>query len=182
MNNKLRDLLLCALCAAILCVFSVITIPTGIVPVTLGMLGVMLVAVILGAWRGIVSVLVFILIGTVGLPVFSGFRGGPGVLVGPTGGYITGYIFMALIIGLSMRALPKKQWAAIVYTTVFCIVAVLVGYAFGTIQFVFVQQTTVWNALATCVFPFIAIDFAKCVAAAVGGIYIRKGLQKAKLL
>lgn len=182
MNSKLRDFILCAVCAAILCIFSVITIPIGIIPVTLGTLGIMLVAIVLGAWRGVVSVLVFILLGAVGLPVFSGFRGGIPVLMGPTGGYIIGYIWMALIIGLAVRRLPKKRSAAIVYSTAFCVLAIIVCYAFGTAQFVILQRTSVWSALATCVFPFAAIDFVKCIAASIGGIYIRAGLQKAHLL
>ena len=83
---KTKTIAVCAIFAAIMCVFSVITVPIGPVPVTLGFFGVMITSVILGARRGAVSVAVFILMGAVGLPVFSGFKGGFEVLLGPTGG------------------------------------------------------------------------------------------------
>ena len=85
---KTKTIVICAIFAALMCVFSVITVPTGIIPVTLGTLGIMLTAVILGSKKGAVSVAVFILLGIVGLPVFSGFKGGIQVIFGPTGGYI----------------------------------------------------------------------------------------------
>lgn len=180
--DKLKNLILCAVCAAILCIFSVMTIPIGVVPITLGTFGIMLVSVILGAKRSVISAAVFILLGAVGLPVFSGFRGGFMVIAGPTGGYIIGYIFMALIIGISQLIPSKKAFLTILYTIILCVAAAIVDYAVGTVQFMIVQKTGLWAALTACVFPFVIMDFIKCIAASVIGIYVQKGLQKARLL
>ncbi len=180
--DKLKNLILCAVCSAILCIFSVMTIPIGAIPITLGTFGIMLVAVILGAKRSVISVAIFILLGAVGLPVFSGFRGGFMVIAGPTGGYIIGYILMALIIGLSNLINSKNTVLMIVYTVALCIAGAIADYILGTAQFMIVQKTGLWTALTACVFPFAVIDFIKCIAASIIGIYVRRGLQKAHLL
>ena len=91
---------LCALFAAVICVLSPISIQIGPIPVSLGLLGVLLAASVLGPVRGVTAVLVFILAGACGLPVFSGGRGGFSVLIGPTGGYIWGYLPAAVIAGI----------------------------------------------------------------------------------
>ena len=96
---KVKTMVICAIFAAILCVFSVLTIPIGPVPISMGILGVMLTAIILGPKKGTIAVIVYILLGAVGLPIFSGFKGGFQVLLGPTGGYIWSYIIVALFIG-----------------------------------------------------------------------------------
>lgn len=179
---KIKNMVVCAVFAAILCIFSVMTIPIGPVPISMSVFGVMLTAVILGARRGIVSVVVFILLGAAGLPVFSGFRGGIPVLVGPTGGYITGYILMALVIGFLTKFLPAARTKNILGTILICMVSMLVCYIFGTIQFMLIQHTALWQALTLCVFPFAVFDFLKCIAAAIIGYTVKIGLLKAKLL
>ena len=175
---KTKTITVCALFAAILCVFSMITIPTGIVPVTLGFLGVFLVAVILGPKKGTVSVAVFILLGIIGLPVFSNLRGGFQVLLGPTGGYIWSYIFMALFIGILTTKMPQNKWLAMLKIFFVCLGGAVIGYALGTIQFVFVQKVNLSGALLSCVIPFIPFDIAKSLIAAYLGYTLKKALGK----
>lgn len=179
---KTKTIVICAVFAALMCVFSVITIPTGIIPITMGTFGIMLTAVILGAKRGAVSVAVFILLGAVGLPVFSGFKGGVQVLFGPTGGYIWSYIPMAVIIALISAKLPERKALAVLKIVLGCIAGMAVLYALGTVQFMAVQKTGLVKSLSACVIPFIPFDLAKAVLAGYIGTTVRSALQKAGLI
>lgn len=179
---KTKTIVICAIFAALMCVFSVITVPTGIIPITLGTLGIMLTAVILGSKKGAVSVAVFILLGIVGLPVFSGFKGGIQVIFGPTGGYIWSYIPMAVIIGLFSAKLPEQKAVAMLKMFAGCIVGMIICYALGTVQFMIVQKMGLIKSLSACVIPFIPFDIAKAVLASYLGFTIRAALQKARLL
>lgn len=176
---KTKNMVSCAVFAAVLCVLAVITIPIGPVPITLGFLGVMLIGLVLGPKKGAIAVAVYLLIGAVGLPVFSGFKGGFQVLIGPTGGYAWSYILMAVIIGAITHKLPENKWLAGLKIFFACVIAIIVGYTAGTIQFMAVQQTDVKNALALCVIPFIPFDIAKAIVTATLGLAIRKALEKA---
>ena len=100
-RSKLYSYLLCALFAALTAIFSQIMIPLPFtpVPINLALLAVWLCGIVLGAKRGAISILVYILLGAIGVPVFHGFMGGIGVLAGPTGGYIVGYLPAVVIFG-----------------------------------------------------------------------------------
>ena len=100
-RNTLYSYLLCALFAALTAIFSQIMIPLPFtpVPINLALLAVWLCGIVLGAKRGAISILVYILLGAIGVPVFHGFMGGIGVLAGPTGGYIVGYLPAVVIFG-----------------------------------------------------------------------------------
>ena len=100
---EVKQLALTGLMSAVICILGPISmnIPISPVPVSLGLLAIYFVLSVLGMKLGTLSVAIYILLGLVGLPVFTGFTGGPGKLFGPTGGYIVGYIFMALICGFS---------------------------------------------------------------------------------
>ena len=163
----------CAVFAAVISVFSVMTVPIGEVPITLGLFGILLTSVVLGAKRGAISVLVFMLVGIAGLPVFSGFRGGFSVLLGPTGGYASSYILAALIVGAASDAAKKLHNPA--KTTVIAggaATGVLVCYTFGTLQFIALTGNPPAAALAKCVLPFIPFDIAKAAAAIICGTQV----------
>lgn len=176
MKLKTKDMLQCAIFAAILCVFSVITVPLGIIPVTLGLLGILLCAVILGAKKSVTAVLVFILLGAIGLPVFSSFKGGIQVLTGPTGGYITGYIFTALFVGFCSDRLLHNSMRAAILLFLSCLGGVFICYLLGTLQYMLVAKQSLLQGLSLCVFPFIPFDILKCILACVIGIPVRKRL------
>lgn len=166
---KTKDMVLVALFAAVCCVCSIITIPTGIVPVTLGTFGIMVTAMILGTRRGIISVALFIVLGIIGIPVFSGMNGGFGVIAGPTGGYIYSYILMVPLIGIASKKLDKTLSSAI-KAMLGCIAAIFVCYLVGTVHFMIVmnfgeQSIGLWTSLCKCVFPFIPFDILKAVIA-----------------
>ena len=178
---KTTTMILCAVFAATLCVFSVMIIPIGIVPISMGLFGIMITAGILGLKRGTISVAVFILIGAVGVPVFTGFRGGVAPLAGPTGGYIWGYVPMAALIGVLTLKMPKNKWHAMVRYFFSFLAGVVVCYAMGTAQFMLVQEVDFKTALGLCVIPFIPFDIAKALAASYISYAVRRALTKAEI-
>ncbi len=179
---KTRDLIICAVFAAILCVFSVMTIPIGVIPISMGVFGVILTSCILGWKKGTISVIVYILIGVIGLPIFSGFKGGIAVLAGPTGGYIWSYILMALFIGFFTAKLPQNKPLAVAKLSVISFIGVVICYLFGTMQFMLVAHKTFMQAVTVCVYPFIPFDIIKSVAGGVIAYGVRYALVKTKLL
>lgn len=179
---KTKDMMLCAIFAAMLCVFSVMTIPIGAVPISMGIFGVLLTACILGPKRGVIAVVVYILLGAVGLPIFSGFTGGVGVIAGPTGGYVTSYILVALFVGFLTRRLPSSKPLSLVLLALISMGGVVICYFFGTLQFMAVAHKTFVQSLSVCVLPFIPFDIVKCIVAAVLSYAVRLALAHSKLL
>ncbi len=175
---KTKTMAVCGVFAAVLCVFSVMTVPIGSVPITMGLFGIMLAGATLGAGKGAVSVSVFILLGAVGLPVFSGFKGGVTVLAEPTGGYIWSYIPAVVLIGLICKYECKRKITATVRTFSACLAGTVLCYAFGTAQFMLIQKTDFVKSLSLCVIPFIPFDIAKSAAAAYLSVPLRRALKK----
>lgn len=169
-----RKQILCALFAALTAVFSQIALPIGPVPVTLGTLAVLMSGALLGKKYGIISMGLYLLLGAIGLPVFSLFRAGLGTLLSPGGGFIIGFVPAAGIVGAIVEKYGIK-WKAL-------IPALLAGnlgcYALGLAWFVGLTQTPLWNALLICVFPFLLGDGAKII---LGGFLVRK-LKKNKII
>ena len=153
-----------SLFAALIAVCTWISFPfaSGIA-VTLQTFAVILAAALLGWKRGTLSVLIYIALGAVGVPVFSGFRGGLSVLGGVTGGYIVGFIFTALLVGIVCEKTKLKTLPMILSMAA----GILVCYAFGTAWFCiyFRGAKTIGYALLTCVVPYIPFDAIKVALA-----------------
>lgn len=154
-NSRLSttDTALIALFAAIMAVCSWIMIPAT-VPFTMQTFGVFLAVGLLGGKRGTISIIVYLLLGAVGLPVFSGFTGGIGHILGPTGGYMVGFIFTALIMWLSERFFGKGTRTL----ATSMVIGLIVCYAFGTAWFMSVYtkntgEIGLATALSWCVIP-----------------------------
>lgn len=173
--RKTTWMALCGLFAAIAAICSWISIPLGFtpVPVNLGTLAFMLAGGLLGKKYGTVSLAVFTMVGAVGAPVFAGFRGGIGVLAGPTGGYIIGYIAGAFVIGLLLELINSRNDGSRskVLTVVLTVLAMAAGllacYALGTAWFVISTGTGIGAALVACVFPFLPGEVLKVAAATI---------------
>ena len=150
-----------AMFAALIAVCSILSIPIGQVPVTLQTFAVCLAAAMLGWKRGTLSVIVYVLLGAIGLPVFAGMKGGIGVLAGPTGGYIVGFIPAALIIGLIADRFDRKVLPLIIAM----VIGVLICYAIGTVWFMMVTGMRLGESLALCVVPFLLPDALKIALA-----------------
>lgn len=175
---KTKDLIICAMMAAVICVCSVINVPMGMISVTLSVLGVLLAGTALGLKRGTAAAAVYVLLGVIGIPVFGGMgiSGGLGYIMGPTGGYVYSYIFMAAIAGFASDRLYNIKNKALALILMFsaCIAGVAVCYALGTAQFMLVMHRNLKETLAICVIPFIPFDAAKSAVAAVLGLKLRK--------
>lgn len=155
------DIVVIALSAALIAVCSWISIPMT-VPFTLQTFAVFTVAGLFGAKRGTLSVLVYILLGAVGVPVFAGFSGGIDKLLGLTGGYIVGFIFTALIVGIVSDKFEHK----LVPMIISMLLGLIVCYAIGTVWFMVVYANTtgaigLGSVLGMCVIPFIIPDCVK---------------------
>ncbi|MCM1058003.1 MAG: biotin transporter BioY [Firmicutes bacterium] len=179
-RSSVKHLTLVGLMAAVLCILGpwTINIPVSPVPISLGMLGVYFVTSVLGMRQGTASVLIYILLGLVGIPVFTGFSAGPGKLLGPTGGYIIGYIFMALICGFfvdKFNGNTPLYFLGMLLGTAVC-------YFFGTLWLARQMQYTFFQALLAGVIPYIPADLIKLIIARVVGFQLRKRLAGTGLL
>ena len=164
-NKALKNIIFISLFAAIIAVCSWISIPTT-VPFTLQTFALAAAVCMLGTKRSTIAVIVYILLGAVGVPVFAGFKGGIGALMGMTGGYIIGFILMTIISGILIHNFGRKFYAMLLSL----IVGLVACYAFGTAWFIYVYTTTkgsigIISALSMCVFPYIIPDIVKFIVA-----------------
>ena len=169
---SIQDICMIAIMAAITAVMAQISIPMPLgVPMTMQTFAVTLAAVLLGSKRGGMAMLVYVLLGAIGVPVFAGFSGGIQNLVGPTGGFIISFPIMAYIIGLGVEMHKKKGMF-----TLMLILGTIANYVIGVIMFVVVMDSSVMTALSACVIPFIPTAIIKAVVASVLGLQMRKRL------
>ena len=173
-----RKLTVLALFAALMCVLSPFSIPTGLVPLSLATFALYLTVAVLGT-SGTLSIVVYLLLGIVGLPVFSGGLGGLDRLIGPTGGYLVGYIPCALIAGLIIDRFENKKIAY----PIAMVLGTVVLYALGTAWFMILMGAkgspyTLGAALWACVIKFLPGDAVKIAAASTLGYVLRTALAK----
>ncbi len=172
--RRTKELAYIVMFSAIMAVCSWISIP-GPVPFTLQTFAVFAACSMLGGRRGLVSIIVYILLGMVGVPVFAGFSGGIGILAGSTGGYIVGFVFIGLTMWLFEKLFGTKWWIKVIAM----VLGLAICYAFGTMWFIKVYTQTkgavsVKDALKWCVIPFIGIDLAKMALAVIIDMRVSK--------
>lgn len=175
--TKTTKLILCAVFAAItgVCSGIILPLPFTPVPITLATMAVMLTGSILGSRYGSLSMMVYLLLGAFGAPVFSGYTGGFGKLVGPTGGYLLGYLLTAFITGLIIEKLNKKNNLYIHAAAM--AIGLSACYLLGTAWFMFSTNTDLWPALVSCVLPFLLGDALKITAGALLTVKLRAALN-----
>lgn len=162
--NKTAELTKTALMVAMNCVsaYIIIPLPFSLSPLALQTLIVNLTGYVLTAKQAFMTMLVYILVGLAGVPVFTGGTGGPGKLFGPTGGYIIGFLFTAVMLAaLRGNKYSFKRYAFLGYA-----LGIPIIYAFGVVQLKLVTGMDWEKAFLTGVLPFIPLDIVKCVAAA----------------
>lgn len=163
--SKSKDTVFTALFAVLIAACSWISVPSAI-PFTMQTFGVFLALNLLGGKKGTLCIIIYLLMGVVGIPVFSNGTAGVGVIMGATGGYLLGWIFSGLSMWLMQKLIGRKIWAQAVSMAV----GLLVCYTFGTAWFVFVYarstgEVGLWSAICQCVFPFVIPDFLKLTLA-----------------
>ncbi|WP_274970002.1 biotin transporter BioY [Lachnoanaerobaculum orale] len=170
---SVQKMAIIALMTAVLCILAPISIPVFIspVPISLGVLAIYLTAYVLSPLDATISVIIFILLGTFGLPVFSGYSGGLSKLVGPTGGYIIGFLFTVYISSLFIHM--KK---GIIFDVIGMITGLALCYILGTIWFSYQQGKGFIASLLLCVVPFLIGDAIKIIVAVILGTQINKRL------
>lgn len=177
-DSKVKSMVMIAVMAAVMCVLGPLTVPIGPIPISLISFVIYLTPYVLGGKKGTIAVIIYLLVGLVGLPVFSGYAGGPAKLFGPTGGYLIGYILTAMIAGFFVDRYLKKPVICILGM----ILATAVLYTLGTVWLAVSAHMSASAAFAAGVAPFIVIDLIKMVVASLVGIVLHNALAKAGLI
>ena len=188
--------------AAVIAVLAQIAIPlpSG-VPVTLQTFAVALTGVVLGAKRGSIATFVYILLGAVGVPVFSGFNGGLGAIVGKTGGFIWGFLFLAFFAGLGAAMMagsadgdgkkvgekkkPEKRKGTLSSMAAGFLIGILglvICHVLGTAQFAILGNLSFWQAAVLVSVPYLVKDICSLFLACLLGLQVRKRLYRASFL
>lgn len=173
-----KDLTLMALFAALVAVCSQIQIPTPVAPVNLALFAVYLAGALLGRRRGTISLLVYLLLAAIGVPVMAGFAGGLGVLLGKTGGYAIGYLLAAWCAGFAAERWENRMLPLAAGMTVGC----LLCYLFGTLWYMHLSRQSFMACLGWCVVPFLPGDAVKIALAALLAGKLRAILKKQNLI
>lgn len=173
---KTKQMVLIALMTAVTCVLGPLSIPLPFspVPISLTNFAIFLAIFVLGMKNGTISFIIYLLLGAVGVPVFSSFRGGLRVLAGPTGGYLIGFIFLALIMGFALDHFDRK----LVPTIIGMIIGMVVCYAFGTVWLAKLLSLSFKEGLMMGVIPYLPGDAAKIIIAAIVGPKLYGATQK----
>ncbi|MBC6314446.1 biotin transporter BioY [Listeria grandensis] len=177
-DQKLKQLIINALFAVIIAILAQVTIPIGPIPLTGQTFAIGLAATILGARNATISVAVYLVLGAIGVPVFAGMSAGLGILFGPTGGFLIGFLFNAYVTGF----LIEKTNFSMAYAIFANIIGSFITLLFGALWLKFGGDLS-WSAAFTAgVTPFIIPGILKAIFAALIGISIRKRLVTAKLV
>lgn len=166
---RTNKMIVSAMFAAVLCILGPVAFYIGPVPVSLGTFGLYFLACMLPWKNAVASVLVYLLLGMAGLPVFSGFSGGPAKVAGPTGGYLIGYIPCVLILSIIVR-----KWKKFPAYILGAVLGTIVCYVIGSLWFMFLMKTGIVETLVYCVIPFLPGDVLKILGAGFLGFSCRR--------
>jgi len=162
-KNILTDLFLMGFAVVLLAFSANLRIPLWPVPITMQTFGIFLIAFFFGSRKGALTILLYILAGLVGFGVFAGHKSGMGSILGPTGGYIIGFLFMAFFVG---RMIEKGHGRTKKSVLLVMIIGNLILYGFGlTGLWIFLGNVNLWTVLMAGLFPFIVGDVLKIIAA-----------------
>ncbi len=175
-RSSLQSLTLCALFAALMCMLSPIAIPIGPIPLSLGLLGVLLTAATLPPIQSVSATAVFLALGVCGLPVFSAGTAGVTVLFSPLGGYLWSYLLIAPIVSLIASRSPRNARFPIP-TFLASLLSLPICYLCGTVQYIFLTHTPVLTALPLTTLPFLPLDLLKASLATLLSARLKKLLK-----
>ncbi len=168
---NIREICLIGLTTAIICIVAPLSfpLPSGI-PMTLQTFVITIAAIVLGAKCGAIATLIYVLLGAIGLPVFSNFTGGWQTIVGPTGGFILSFPIMAYLIGLGIDYRSRYKFSLFLGI----LLGNVVNLILGTIVFCFLGKISFLTGITTCVLPFLPITIIKMVLAFIIGLKVKR--------
>lgn len=170
---KAKTITLVAVMTAVMCILGPVSIPVGVIPVSLTVFTCFLAASVLGMKLGTLAYIIYLLIGLIGVPVLSGYSGGPAKVFGPTGGYLVGFIFLTAISGWFVDHFEKKVWLQ----ALGMVLGLIVVYLFGTVWLAILAHMTAKAAFMAGVAPFVVFDLIKIAAAIAIGRQVRVRLK-----
>ena len=171
-RTKIKNLAMGAVMTAVMCILAPISIPIKPVPISLGVFSAFLTGLLLPGHYAVISVLAYVGIALLGLPVCAGYTGGPAIVLGPTGGYIAGFFFIAFMSSVGIRSRRR------VTLCVSMLAGLFMCYLFGTVWYMALTKTALKAAIMACVAPFVPLDIAKGAAA----LAFRAVLEKTPVL
>lgn len=180
-SSRTRSVVMVGLVVAITAVCAWVTIPLGPVPFTLQMFAITFAICTLTPAQATAAIYAYVALGAIGLPLFSGMRGGLGVLAGPTGGFLLGYLIgvpLAALFLYVVKRLRGKDQTSIVSGIAAGIIFTICAYIVGCIQYMFITGLPLEAAIATCVLPFVLTDIIKIAVAAVCANRVSAALAK----
>lgn len=160
---------------AITVVLAQISIPMPLgVPMTMQTFAVTLAGIVLGAKRGAISMIIYVLLGAIGVPVLANFSGGFQHLIGPTGGFLLSFPIMAYLIGIGTKMRRQKGMFLL-----FLILGTAANYAIGVLMFCILMKASIWTGITACVLPFIPTAIIKAAVASILGLKLQVRLEAA---
>lgn len=162
-NNKIKYITTISIFASIICIISPISINIGIIPLSFSLFSIYIIGALSKKWMSLIATMVYIFIGIIGLPVFSNFNGGIGIILGPTGGYIISYIPCVIIVSLITNINKNK----IILYPIGMIIGTIIVYLFGSLWFMFQTDNNFYQSLIITVVPFIIFDLIKIILASI---------------
>lgn len=168
MNLNIKRITYISILTCILCVVSPFSLNIGTIPITLSLFIICIIGIICKPYESLLAVILYIFIGLIGIPVFSSFTSGIGMIIGPTGGFIIGYIPCILIISLITR-INKKQISLYFIST---FLGTIVCYLIGTLWYMLYANVTFKYSLLICVVPFVLFDIVKIILSSLVGYFL----------
>ena len=176
-NSKIsiQDICSISIMTAIAVVLAQISIPMPLgVPMTMQTFAVTLAGIVLGAKRGAISMIIYVLLGAIGVPVLANFSGGFQHLIGPTGGFLLSFPIMAYLIGIGTKMRRQKGMFLL-----FLILGTAANYAIGVLMFCILMKASIWTGITACVLPFIPTAIIKAAVASILGLKLQVRLEAA---
>ncbi len=173
-TSNIQELCTMGVVTSVICIMAQISIPTPLgVPLTMQTFAIALAGIILGAKKGAIATLIYILIGGIGVPVFSNLTGGYQYLIGPRGGFLLSFPMMAFVIGLGSFYLSKWKWSL----TLAILLGATLNLTCGVLLFCYTTHSNFIIGITTCALPFIPGEILKMLLAYLLGINIKKRLH-----
>lgn len=176
-NSKIsiQDICSISIMTAITVVLAQISIPMPLgVPMTMQTFAVTLAGIVLGAKRGAISMIIYVLLGAIGVPVLANFSGGFQHLIGSTGGFLLSFPIMAYLIGIGTKMRRQKGMFLL-----FLILGTAANYAIGVLMFCILMKASIWTGITACVLPFIPTAIIKAAVASILGLKLQVRLEAA---